>query len=325
VISARRFLSERQDIEILGSATLATRWNDRPAVYLEKFSPSPAARQVSYDREARECEATDQWYAAVWYLDRLIGAEATGGETKEGADRLARRARAYGELGRWDRAAADAKKAMDLGTTEPKAPYWLAMARLQSGDREDYRRVCLETLEAADPAADADAANKAVWACVVVPDEKILENTDRLVAKAEQVVAEARTQEQDGSAEAPILHRALNTLGAVYYRAGKYDEAVGAFTESEREYENLRAAQQQGAGYGGSGKVWNWLFLAMVSRQLGKVDEGHSFLNKSVEALKQDSPQRLAEVTGVPSLSWDQRVTLDLLLQEATEVVGNET
>jgi hypothetical protein len=46
----------------------------------------------------------------------------------------------------------------------------LALARLQLGDVEEYRKLCTDTLGQFGPQAKTDSAHWAVWTCVLAAD-----------------------------------------------------------------------------------------------------------------------------------------------------------
>jgi tetratricopeptide (TPR) repeat protein len=127
----------------------------------------------------------------------------------------------------------------------------------------------------------------------------------------------------------------LNTLGAVLYRAGKWDEAKAALEQSRRAYVQFRRREQslnradrldvrqsfcaapRDSGTGGralirdeDGTVWDWLFLALTCRQLGDTDAARKWLRQARDGSE-------GEAAG----SWVVRAELELLLAEAAAAI----
>jgi tetratricopeptide (TPR) repeat protein len=189
------------------------------------------------------------------------------------------RAQAHGELGDFNRAATDLAKAVERASEEETLWYELALAHLGAGRIADYRQTCagmLKTFEKSEFNIDETLA----WTCVLAPDA--VANYQRVVELAEQVVKGA-----------PKNPDALRTLGAVYYRAGRYDEALKRLLEAVELQEDLVSA---------------WLFVALTHHRLGNPVESHKWLDKAV---KYDAA----------SLSWDERLKLQLLRTQAEALI----
>ena len=80
------------------------------------------------------------------------------------------RASAYGELGKWEQAAADYAWAAEWKTADPSACYLHALVRVPLGDRDGYRKACALILERFSAQAKVAGAELAVWACVLAAD-----------------------------------------------------------------------------------------------------------------------------------------------------------
>jgi tetratricopeptide (TPR) repeat protein len=96
-------------------------------------------------------------------------------------------------------------------------------------------------------------------------------------------------------------------LGAILYRAERFDESVQRLTEADR------LAQQPG-GSGMSSPAYTWFFLAMVHHRLGHREEAKKWFGKAVawtEKTIRDADQ------GTTDLPWNRRLTLKLLREEA--------
>ncbi len=105
-------------------------------------------------------------------------------------------------------------------------------------------------------------------------------------------------------AAAPGKHATMNTLGAILYRAGRFEEAVKRLDEA-------RKADKQG------GNVTDWLFLAMAHQRLKHADEAKRCLGKAVALMDRPGGK------DTPPLAWQRKVTWQLLRREAAELVGS--
>jgi hypothetical protein len=158
-----------------------------------------------------------------------------------------------------------------------------ALARLAAGDRAGYGRLGTAICDAFLRSGDANEVNHAAWACALGPDA--LADYGPLLRALEKAIGPKPDANQ------------LNTLGALLYRAGRYEEAVKRLEEAIARRDKV-------------GTVHDWLFLALAHQRLGHADEARKWLDRAVRALGKD--------TGG---SWEQRLELRLLRQEAEEIV----
>ena len=137
------------------------------------------------------------------------------------------------------------------------------------------------------------------WACALAPDA----TTDWATAVA---LAEKAVQSDPKSA------MYLNTLGAVLYRAGRFDEALARLSEAD-------ALVQEPSEAIKSSPAYTWFFLAMTQHRLGHAEEAKQWLDKAVAW----TDKTLAEADqGTADLPWNRRLTLKLLRDEATALLG---
>jgi tetratricopeptide (TPR) repeat protein len=191
--------------------------------------------------------------------------------------------------------------------------YRLAVAYLANKRIDEYRQACSDMLAGIDSPTDLVAANRAVWACALSPQSIDDANSEQLTRIAEELVE--ATEEREGI---PAYHRRLNTAGAAYYRAGNFAEAVQACVKSEEAYEEFIVREiGSKSGRTQAGKIWNWLFLAMTHFELGNTAQAEEFLKMAEGTYGEGTPEQLARALGVPSPTWDQRVAVDKLLEEA--------
>src|SRR5262249_26334211 len=76
-------------------------WRREEGGGLSRAGEGPPAREWGEGREAAECEQQQQWFAAAFYLPRLIARQPADGGL------YVRRGRAHAELGAWPKAAQD--------------------------------------------------------------------------------------------------------------------------------------------------------------------------------------------------------------------------
>ncbi len=319
LISVRRFDGKRQSIERLQADPLAKVWNTCRTMYRAEFGAHSSWN--SLQTSAKECEATEQWFAAKWYLDRLIGSNS------KDAGLFARRARACAELGEFKLAAKDALRSLELND-DGRVRYRLALAYLFDKDLVSYQETCAQLLALFDTEADPntlmakeyiEAANWTVWACVVAGNQNILGDSDKIVEIAERMVQWAEGQKK-GDRDSPALHRFLNSLGSAYYRTGKFEQAIQSLEAAEAKYKEYLDSTQRQRNRSADGKIWNWLFLAMANQQLGNTPKAAEWLAKANEIMGKGTPEQFANAIGVASPAWDQKLALQRLWEEAKAV-----
>jgi tetratricopeptide (TPR) repeat protein len=233
---------------------------------------------------------------------------------------LARRGRAYAEQAQWQPALADFARASALRPDDIGSRFFQGLvlleqedmaARAVSGvrgvgflawphdagpllaalhlfsqkpDRPKYRHFCAEMLERFGNITDARKADLVVTLAVLLPGT---------VKDLDKVVRLARVAVNSKPDEASYL----GSLGAAFYRAGKYKDA--------REYLD-RAVARHGKG----GSVRTQLFLALAHQRLGHPAEAKTWLARAVKQLE-----------AMKSPSWEYRVYWRHLRQEAEDLL----
>jgi Tfp pilus assembly protein PilF len=132
------------------------------------------------------------------------------------------------------------------------------------------------------PATDPEAVCMTVWACVQLPDG--LDDWAKLVPWAEKALATS-----------PKNVARLTALGAVLYRAGRFDEAARRLTEAANAVPKGQAAAP------------TYLFLSMTHQRLGHAGTAREWFDRAVRAIE----------TPTEKVLWHQRLTLRLLRAEA--------
>ena len=169
----------------------------------------------------------------------------------------------------------------DVDIPNPHRWYDLAIAHLANGDVSSYRRACEEMYARFGElgATHAAIAERVVYACVPAADS--ISRLERLELLAENSLGNW----PEGN------HR---LRGAVAYRMGRFEEAVGFLEEGDRAF-----------------RAWDWFFLAMAYHQLGKASEARRCLDEATR-WKTSGPQQ-----------WNEVVETKLLRAEAEKLIQN--
>jgi len=149
-------------------------------------------------------------------------------------------------LGRWDQAASDYAKGVESNPDGVDVWYQAAMAQLAAGRTEAYARVGSRMLDRFRTTVNPQIAELVGYALVSAPTTA----TNIPVSKLE------------------VLAAGSKALGAVLYRAGKWEEAV---TELEQLVQKARGFRQS----------WSWLFLAMAHHRMGHAATARQLLDKA--------------------------------------------
>ena len=201
------------------------------------------------------------------------------------------RGEAFIGSGRWHEAALAIDQAIASGVVHLEAWTCHALLRRAEGDGPGYRTACRHLLQAfGEPGLSPGVDNKIAWACALGPEA--VEDYSRVLRRAEAATASRPT---------PTL---LITLGAVLYRAGRFEDAVRELN---------RAVDAHGAG----GTPLDAFFLAMAHYRLGRVEQARDWLRRGTAA---HVAQRQANPRS--RRSWIDRLELEILEREAASVIG---
>jgi tetratricopeptide (TPR) repeat protein len=206
----------------------------------------------------------------------------------------------YIEKGATDEGLRDLSKALELGENDARVWRRVAFGRLAAGRLDEYRGTCSAMLKQFAQTENPEHGSETAWACVLAPDA--VGDWSKVVALAE--IAQKRDP------KSPVCQA---TLGAVLYRAGRFEEAVQRLTEADRLVpEPMEGARRSPAE--------TWFFLAMAHHRAGHAEEAKKWLDKAtawaVKALREHETR-----TG-PRLDFYRRVMLKRFRAEAADLLG---
>jgi tetratricopeptide (TPR) repeat protein len=200
---------------------------------------------------------------------------------------------AFASLRQWDKALTDFSRAIEINPDVPRLWYSRALVRLQHDDRAGYRKDCADMRQHFGKSPDADSVHWTMWTCIQLPDG--VDDWTKLVEWAEKAFA----ADPDNAV-------GLTTLGAVLYRAGRFDEAVRRLTEADAAFKKAKART--------STIAYAWLFRAMAEERLGHAEQAQEWFARAVREIEQPPAER-ANDPGAGS--WNRRLSLRLLRGEA--------
>jgi WD40 repeat protein/serine/threonine protein kinase/tetratricopeptide (TPR) repeat protein len=200
------------------------------------------------------------------------------------ADLWMKRGRVEAERGHWQQAAADLGKAVALGRTDADVRHQYAVALLAAGDREGYRRACTRLAQRGGGGDDEASQRLLSRACTLAADA--VPDLEPLLRRAEKAV------EADPRSAAD-----QEWLGALLYRAGKYEPALRRLEEAVR----LSGSEPAPRAL---------LFLAMANQRQGRGEEARKRLDEAAAR----------EKAGAAS-SWVEKKEYQLLRREAEELL----
>ncbi|HEX8200952.1 MAG TPA: hypothetical protein VF590_10715, partial [Isosphaeraceae bacterium] len=230
-------------------------------------------------QESERLVRAERWSAAIPHLNALIQAQPE-------ATLLARRGRAFAELGRWAEAAADLGAAVGADPDNGEFRYHHALALLVAGDTDGYRRARAAALEWYGRTTDPDDAYHVARACVLSPEALVAPDTPVHLAE----LTPAQGDKPWGN----------YVLGLACYRAGQFDRAVRNLQEAEASSWHARAV--------------TWPVLAMAHHRLGHGQEAQRWMTRTLS---------LGEAW-VSNAAWWDRADFRLLRREAQTLIPTE-
>jgi WD40 repeat protein len=223
------------------------RWQEALKEYRKAVEIEPKNTEILMSIARAEL-AQKHWQAATEWLDRAV---ASGHEDR---DAFAMRGRAFAELGKLDKAAADFDKAISLGMNDPATWHQRNLLRLATGDLDGYRKACVRMVRRFG-SGDAASTRWVGWTCSVGPEA--LADLKPLIVRVQRVVTEFPNSLPDRL-----------VLAFLWYRAGQLREATEVAVKSSSE----KTAP---------------VLMAMIQHRLGRTEEAKKGLEKT---LKPDDP-----------------------------------
>jgi tetratricopeptide (TPR) repeat protein len=262
-------------------------WQLLKAKYPWDFSVAAEQALAWHRREAEECEAAGEWFAARVHLARLLEAQPANEALRR------RRARAAIAVADWHQASEDYTQLPKLESDlEQSCEY--ASVLLLHGDHDGYRLLCRRLLQRSGQSRNPEEQYMLGRILALTPQE-VTESAEA-VALAEKAVAVHPK-------EAWYRH----TLAVAYYRAGRFAAAI----------EHAEKSMKDDPAWGGH--VVNWLVLATAQQRQGQDAEARRWLDKAVRWIEQaGSGGRTARL---PVPSWNDHLEVLLLRREAEQLL----
>jgi WD40 repeat protein/serine/threonine protein kinase len=210
------------------------------------------------------------------------------------------RADLYCKLERWSEAAGDFQAILTQDNKQYYDHYRHALLSVASADPEKYRVSCRTMLEVLSETENVMAQHFIAWTCSLRPDA--LDNYDKPIALATKAI-EAK----------PEVKEHLNSLGAVLYRAGRYDEAIEELTKLAEWLDKPDSKTNSSPAY-------TWYFMAMAHHKAGNNLEAAEWLEKATQWTQKVFAEH--ESDSGNQLLWNRRLTLQLLSAEAEQLIN---
>ncbi len=202
------------------------------------------------------------------------------------------RGQALAIQGRFDEAASAFDEAITAGAPQVEARARRVLFLRARGDDSAYREACRQLLRAFDVTKiPPRTANDLAWSCAL--GAGAVEDYAPLIRLAESAAASR-----------PAPNR-LNTLGAILYRAGRFEDAIRQLG---------RSVEIHGAG----GTLYDALFLAMAHHRLGRAEEARQWFHRG----SSPAPVAMFKPDAGGDTSWIPQLELKILRREAAATLG---
>jgi serine/threonine protein kinase/Flp pilus assembly protein TadD len=204
-------------------------------------------------------------------------------------------ASALRKRGDFEEAITAVRQAIDRQPQQSGYHYYLAMLEVLRADKAGYRKVCSGMLDTFKESLDAYTA---ACACALGPDA--MTDWSRPLEAAQTADVARQTK-----------YETITLVGALLYRAGRFQEAAQRLTEAETKH------QPRALG----ARAYNYFFQAMVHHRLGDIPAAERWLEKAVPNIDE-------AVEGIDEKPADQTwgawndVLFGLLRRETEELLG---
>ncbi len=243
-------------------------------------------RKLSASVTLDQYERTGDWSSAIRQVTEMLE------DNPKDLELYQQRANSFAETGLWREAAADFSQAVESGFDDFDTYSALILANLGSGDQRNYETLCEKVIQKFRTSTNFLIVNASAWHSVLSSNKS--ENVESAVKLAEASTA------ADPRAEA------IHTLGTTYYRAGRFPEALKQF--------------QLARSKGGEGPVYD-LCESMVEFRLGNHRKAQQLFERAAQKTETTIGGDAARAK-VVSPSWQERLKLQLLRQEAEALIG---
>jgi serine/threonine protein kinase/Flp pilus assembly protein TadD len=222
--------------------------------------------------------------------------ELTAGKPEALAAALAARGALFAAQQQWDRARADFEKATASDSATYHVRYQHALFCLAMQDTTAYQQACAAMLRRFRDSQQPDELHFAAWTCVLAADA--VDDYAPAIELARRAV-ELRPDDWTNG----------QTLGAVLFRAGHFEEALNDLTKSADAKGTLKSAP-----------VYSWYLLALTHHKLGHPEDARRWYDQATESTRKLLASESA--AGSP-VAWNRRLTLELLKAESAALLGN--
>jgi tetratricopeptide (TPR) repeat protein len=262
-----------------------SRWDEAAADFARELELLPHDRgwNTQLGRRALELAKSDQMYARLLELRPSNGALWCA------------RGRYHALRGRWNLAAADFARGISSAPSDSEEWFEHACLRLIVGDKAGYWSFVREMRRREGQTSNPVVAFVLARSCI---------QSAAPVVEPEQVI---RWAEQANTERLPWR---LGAVGAAYYRAGQFDQAVRLLEESNRAYTEGQ--------YPLNPDLQNGPLLALAQMRLGHDQSARDLVRKVRQAVMRVEG---ASTDGAVSLNSTDWLPLQLLLSEAEAVI----
>ncbi len=249
------------------------------------------------------------WFQFIDSAGRLVTLLNSTGRHEEGKRILAeiivpesgsrdvyvRRAGIFASFGHFEKALADFDKANELKPDHCYSRYQHALTALAVNDLPSYRRSCQQMLEQFADSKVSDELHFIAWTCVLHAD-----GVDDYSLAIELVKRAVEAE--------PKLPAHQQCLGALLFRAGRFNDALEHLNEAAESQDNELLS-----------RAYTCYFLAMTHRKLGHSAEAKQWFGKAVEWTERVLDENREYHKPVV---WNRRLTLELFHKEAAQLLG---
>jgi tetratricopeptide (TPR) repeat protein len=202
----------------------------------------------------------------------------------------------YTRIGQRQQARKWSQKVLELRPIGFDVQYNNALRFAWCGDDDGYRRACIAMSQQFETATNEGPIYWVAWSCGLAPGAM-----DDLSVPLKQ--AETLVQKY------PTNANYLNMLGAVYYRCGRFEDAVTQLNAAAAAAATHVVTSDQ------MSPAYARFLLAMSHWQLGQLDDARRLLAKA---------QVLMDEELETSPAWNRRATLELFRREAEALIQSD-